>query len=84
MAGQTLKPVLPLSQFLTRQRHVLEALKQLEAVDGVRVLYPHRELCDAAQCSLTQNGLPLYRDDNHLNALGRARLSPLIQTAVSE
>lgn len=84
MAGQTLIPVLPLAQFLTRQRHVLEALQQLEAVDGVRVLYPHREICDAAQCSLTQNGLPLYRDDNHLNALGRARLSRLIQTAVSE
>lgn len=52
---------------------------RLEAVASGRatVLDPGVVLCDAGRCRVTLDGLPLYRDDNHLSLRGCVALAGL-------
>jgi hypothetical protein len=51
-------------------------------------IYPDALLCNQIQpgrCDLSRNGLPLYRDDDHLNeTISAADLAPLIAKAIAE
>lgn len=40
----------------------------------LRFLDPNTVLCPAGRCQATLDGLPLYRDDGHLNDAGARRL----------
>ena len=63
-----------LAAFTARQKHVLPLLERLEGIANVRVVYPHRWLCDTDVCRSSKNALPLYRDTNHLSEWGLADL----------
>lgn len=41
---------------------------------GVKLLDPTPYLCRSGRCYGSQNGRPLYRDDNHLSEFGNALL----------
>ncbi|WOH36632.1 acyltransferase family protein [Thalassotalea fonticola] len=41
------------------------------------VMHPHQLFCNDNQCVMALNGLPLYRDDNHLNEQGAKYLGKL-------
>lgn len=45
----------------------------------VRFLEPHRQLCDAEQCRVALDGLPLYRDSHHINTAGAHHLAPAFE-----
>jgi peptidoglycan/LPS O-acetylase OafA/YrhL len=45
----------------------------------LRTIDPADRLCDATRCLAAEGGAPLYRDDNHLSALGARRLAPLMR-----
>lgn len=51
---------------------------------SVRTIDPADRLCDAARCLAAEEGAPLYRDDNHLSALGARRLAPLMRRIFAE
>lgn len=74
----------PTAGFLAQTAEVLSALRRVEALPNVRVVYPHLLLCDAEQCRTFAEGKPLYMDFNHLSRFGAARVAPLIEAAFAE
>ncbi len=75
---QAPRPELPRAVFDERQRHVLPLLERLDALPGVRVVYPDRILCGDDTCRYAQSSKPLYVDANHLSPLGIKIIAPLI------
>ena len=70
--------------FLARQKHVLPLLAKLETVPNVRVVYPHKWLCDQTVCNYDSGGGPLYRDNNHLSKAGIARIEAMFGEIFAE
>lgn len=62
-----------------QQRHAAVWQAQDEAAGqcGVRILDPTQYLCDSDYCYGTQNGRPLYYDEDHLSEFGNRKLLPL-------
>lgn len=71
-------PGTPLQRYLDRHRSVLDVLLQSQAC-GVHLLDPAVELCKGGICAATDNGRPLYYDDNHLSEFGNRRLVPILE-----
>jgi len=73
-------PVGPsLADFLERQRYVERDLIQLAHLPGVRLIEPAKQLCGSGQCSVEADGVPLYRDGDHLSRFGALTLSGLFK-----
>ena len=68
--------------FDQRQRGVLPALAKLSQLDGVRVVYPHLQLCDALVCRATAGGKALYVDDDHLSPTGAAWIEQTLRSSL--
>jgi peptidoglycan/LPS O-acetylase OafA/YrhL len=64
-------------EYLAREKFVYSVLQQLAALPRVVVVWPDRSVCPAAQCATSAEGLPLYRDSNHLSVYGAHTLTPL-------
>lgn len=64
-------------EFLSREVFVDAQLAKLAKLPGVTLVEPGDELCPAARCATMTDGLPLYRDSNHLSVSGAERLAPL-------
>lgn len=80
--GQGL-PRVTRSAFDARQPLVLEAMKMIELMPKVSVIYPHFRLCDANECRVAVNNQPLYRDDDHLSEEGvKLIVSPILQAVL--
>jgi len=63
-------PVATRYDFDTRQRLVLRALENIEKTDRIRVIYPHKLMCNLNECIYHIGNVPLYSDDDHLNKYG--------------
>jgi len=83
MRGEERDLSVPFDEFRAQQAATFHILAKLEKLDGVRVLYPHLLLCDTKRCLTVKDGVPLYRDDNHLNLRGAELLSGLLDSALS-
>ena len=70
--------------FKENQRPVLSLLSGLEALDNVRVVYPHLLLCDGTTCPYSIDGKPLYSDEAHLTPHGVAKLSRMFDEIFDE
>lgn len=83
MRGQQQDFSVPFADFARRQASVLGLLGALSKLPDVRVLYPHRLLCNAERCRAVEAGHPLYVDDDHLSPLGVKALEPLLREALA-
>lgn len=83
MRGRQVDFSVPYSDFLEREATVLSVLAELDKLPGVRVLYPHLRLCNEDRCITVKDGKPLYRDDDHLNAVGAEFLADLLREALT-
>jgi peptidoglycan/LPS O-acetylase OafA/YrhL len=83
MHGATADVRATFADFETRQTDVLALLKRLEQRPGVRVVYPHRSLCDAQVCRTMEGMMPLYSDDNHLGVNGVALIRRELGAAIA-
>ena len=69
-----------------RQKQSNEILRAAAArFEGVVTVAAVDHMCDQDRCRVAENGLPLYRDDDHLSAFGAKRVMPgLIQEAMQK
>ena len=78
MRGEQRDFSLPFASFARRQVETFKLLSALDAMPGVRVVYPHKVLCDATTCRTTANGMPLYFDDDHLGSFGTKEIESVL------
>jgi hypothetical protein len=67
------------AEFDRRQAFAASVLSQLDALEGVTVLWPHQALCDEVACDVIRDGRPMYFDAHHLTLHGSATLEPLFE-----
>lgn len=69
-----------LSRAAYDQRHaaVWQAQDQAAQQCGVQILDPTQALCDDTYCYGSENGRPLYYDEDHLSEFGNTKLVPVI------
>ncbi len=82
MRGETRDFSLPFEVFAERQAAVLATLGELDQMPGVRVIYPHTELCDGTACRTNDGGKPLYYDDDHLGLFGTKAIKDSLARAI--
>jgi peptidoglycan/LPS O-acetylase OafA/YrhL len=69
--------------FMRRQGKTLRLLADLDSLRGVRVIYPHKILCDKSVCrTTTAEGLPYYIDDDHMGAYGSKAIEGALGDAI--
>jgi peptidoglycan/LPS O-acetylase OafA/YrhL len=73
---------LPYAVFAERNAAVLKTLDELDKIAGVRVVYPHKTLCDATACKTTAEGKPYYYDDDHLGLFGTKAIEGVLTDAI--
>jgi hypothetical protein len=73
----------PYAAFAERQAATFDLLSRLDAIPGVRAVYPHKALCDDSKCRTTHNGLPLYFDDDHLGSFGTKAIESTLADALN-
>ena len=72
---------MPVEDHLRQKAFINRLLADIAAADqGVRVLDPTPQLCDASGlCRAEQDGYSLYTDDNHLSQVGAKLLLPVLK-----
>lgn len=68
-----------LNDYYSRNQLVWAAQDRAVAECGVKILNPLPYLCDDRYCYGSQNGRPLYFDDDHLSEYGNQRLIPMFK-----
>jgi peptidoglycan/LPS O-acetylase OafA/YrhL len=76
MRGREFRLDYDYAKFSKRQAMILGVLARSEAQPGIDVIYPHRIICPLGKCRFVDNGLPIYRDDDHLGRLGGDLIKP--------
>ena len=71
----------PAEYYFRRQQHVLRALDSLSNTKVSRV-FPHELLIEGDEAIVQENGIPLYRDDDHLSLAGASKLVPLFESSL--
>lgn len=74
-----------LAKFRERQRDVLATLNALATEnDHVKLIWPHKRLCDASECTMSSAGRAIYHDDNHLSRAGAMLITDLFDSAFTD
>lgn len=64
------------SEYLERNKEVLELLEEIKQECGVKLIEPDKYFCDDSYCYGDINGRPVYFDDDHLSEFGASFLIP--------
>ncbi len=70
LLGHQLTESFALSNYLMRQRDVMDLIESMRSLFGFEVLYPHRALCNEKYCAIRMKDVLLYRDSTHLTVAG--------------
>jgi len=54
-------------EFNQRQQFVVALFLRLAKKYPVKLIWPHKALCDTTRCEVKRGGKPFYSDDNHLS-----------------
>lgn len=84
MRGTSTDVAPPLDYIEKRQALSHAILTRLAARYGAALIDPLPSLCSNGRCDAVRNGLPLYKDADHLTATFAATLSPLYVPVLSE
>ena len=64
-------------EFRRRHKVIMAEFAHLGATYPVKFIWPHRVFCDTLQCSVVEDGEPLFLDDNHLTVYAAKKTSSL-------
>jgi len=56
--------------YFARNQRTLAVLSRLQEKYGIQVVDPWTALCVENECRVTIDGVPLYKDDDHLSLFG--------------
>lgn len=73
--SEPLPPELSRAEFFEDKAMMFDIFSRMDTMPNVRVVYPHKALCDDTGCDYVENGAPLYSDHNHLTPAGVAKLA---------
>ena len=77
--GQTADVFITLAAYQQRNAWVWAAQDAARDQCGIKILDPTATLCRDGRCYGSQNGRPLYSDDNHLSEFGNKLLVPMFR-----
>ena len=80
--GMNSEPSISTSDYNQRNENTNGLFNQITKC-GVRVLDPAPYLCSNGKCRIKKNGIPLYRDDDHLNDFGTQQLIPMFKNIIN-
>lgn len=67
-----------ISEYHAYERGIIDAIAEIEAHDGLEVVWLDRAFCRAGRCQTSEGGRALYRDNGHLTAQGAAFIVPIL------
>lgn len=73
-----------LADYFFRNRHVFPIINSIEKKNHVQIIDPWKVLCDDHKCFAAVNGMPLYKDSNHLSVFGAEYISPIFDPLFEE
>ena len=65
------------SSFDEKNRWIVALFKELSSKYPIKIIWPDTALCTATVCPVSENGRPLFMDDNHLSLAGIRKTIPL-------
>ena len=65
------------SGFEAKNKWIMEYFAKMSEQYPVRLIRPETVLCSTDYCPISENGMPLFFDDNHLSIRGISKTSPL-------
>ena len=68
------------ADYWERQNFVMDVIRQNRQRYALKVVQPYKALCDEDYCRVYENGIPMYRDSNHLSRTHANKLSPLFDS----
>jgi peptidoglycan/LPS O-acetylase OafA/YrhL len=71
-------------EYLNRNQKAIAILDKLKLKPGVRIVDPWMILCAEGKCRATVDGIPLYRDDDHLSHFGSEVITPVLEPIFKE
>jgi len=77
--GHKTEVSIALSEYMERHAEIRAAHERAALECGVVVLDPVPYMCKDGRCIGTENGFPLYYDDNHLSEYGNKKLTPMFK-----
>lgn len=75
---------IPAQEYTRRMAAFYRVAEALPTDPGLLLSNPGPWLCDASLCRYALDGMPLYRDDGHLNVRGARYLSPMLERAFDQ
>ena len=78
LMGNKQEPSITLEQYHQRHAYIWQAQDAAVAQCGVKILNPLPYLCDEQICHSVHNGIPMYRDADHLSESGNKLLIPML------
>lgn len=72
----------PLSAHLERNAYAIKLINESARQCNAHVLNIEKMLCTEGACKGSENGRPLYFDDNHLSEFGNKYLTPIFKEAM--
>jgi hypothetical protein len=82
MRGRDAAPGVPRTEFDARTAPIVAGYDRIVERHGAIPVRLDRALCDEAACALVRDGVPLFRDSNHLNATSARGLAPFFGPAL--
>ncbi len=72
------------TEYLERNQPVIEAMKLIEEIPGVKIISPSDMLCNETICAVVKNEKPLYKDDDHLSVFGARFISNIFDATFDD
>lgn len=66
-----------IDEYLARNQQTFSILEKFEGMYGIQLIEPWKLMCQDNICRVAIDGIPLYRDDDHLSVFGSEFISPV-------
>lgn len=71
------------NDYIERQGFIAEVLDKYRYEYNLELVEPYREICVSIYCKIYDNGIPIYRDSNHLTKTYAEKLSKIFDVIFS-